>query len=400
MVYDCSIADRTRVRAGLTVASQPIEPEATSPASSATTDETPPGALVSLGNAVPGRWQDRMGLATVTAYFIIAATAWYLLKEFAPLLRPLLLAVFFCYMILPIHHRLARRLPTVASLVFLAGICVALLVGVGLVVVGSVTELSSDMPQLVDRAKRIIDDVSKYAVETLPPWLADAVHEMRSGQVEWKSMAEQAVTAFGSAVAGGLSDAVLVGIYLIFLLLEAGRIPERIRVAFANDQPDRILGVVGNINEAMASYLRVKAKASLVLAIPAGIVLWTFGVKFTPMWTLLTFLLNFIPYLGSIISAGSPILLAYLQMDSLGRPTMMAVLLVSIHLLSAYVVEPAMTGKAIDLSPIVILLSLAFWGLCWGLTGMLLAVPLTVMLRIVLEHLKLTRPFARLMAEE
>lgn len=291
-------------------------------------------------------------------------------------------------------------MPTVASLVFLAGICVALLVGVGLVVVGSVTELSSDMPQLVDRAKRIIDDGSKYAVETLPPWLADAVHEMRSGQVEWKSMAEQAVTAFGSSVAGVLSDTVLVGIYLIFLLLEAGRIPQRIQVAFANDQPDRILGVVGNINEAMASYLRVKAKASLVLAIPAGIVLWTFGVKFTPMWTLLTFLLNFIPYLGSIISAGSPILLAYLQMDSLGRPTMMAVLLVSIHLLSAYVVEPAMTGKAIDLSPIVILLSLAFWGLCWGLTGMLLAVPLTVMLRIVLEHLKLTRPFARLMAEE
>lgn len=378
------------------MASHPTEPAAPS----ATTDETPPGAEVSLGDAAPARWQERMGLATITAYFIIAATSWYLLKEFAPLLRPLMLAVFFCYIILPIHRHLTLRLPVVASLVFLAGLSVGLLVVLGLVVVGSVSELSGDMPQLVDRAKTIIDDVSKYFIENLPPWLADAVREMRSGQPEWKSMAEQAATAFGSAVANMLSEAILVGIYLIFLLLEAGRIPQRIRGAFTGDRPERILAVVGNINDAMANYLRVKAKASLVLAVPAGIVLWMFGVKFTPMWTMLTFLLNFIPYLGSIVSAGCPILLAYLQMASLGRPTLLAVLLIGIHLLSAYVVEPAMTGRAIDLSPIVILLSLAFWGLCWGLTGMLLAVPLTVMLRIILENRALTRPVARLMAEE
>ena len=124
------------------------------------------------------------------------------------------------------------------------------------------------------------------------------------------------------------------------------------------------------------------------------------GVQSALMWGVLTFLLNFIPYLGSVIACSAPILLAFLQMESIGRPTVVAALLISIHALSAYVVEPAMTGKAVDLSPVVILVSLSFWWLCWGFTGMVLAVPLTVLGKIVLENIGFTRPFARLMAED
>jgi AI-2 transport protein TqsA len=211
---------------------------------------------------------------------------------------------------------------------------------------------------------------------------------------------KQAVTALAAAAADALTEAVLVGIYLVFLLVEAGRVPQRIQSAFSDERPDQILAVVGNINDAMASYLRVKIKASLVLAIPATLVLWAFDIRFALMWGILTFLLNFIPYLGSIIACGAPLILAFLQMDSLERPAIAGVLLISIHTLSAYVVEPAMTGKAVGLSPVVILVALSFWGLCWGLIGMLLAVPLTVMVKIVLENVAFTRPFARLMAED
>jgi AI-2 transport protein TqsA len=114
----------------------------------------------------------------------------------------------------------------------------------------------------------------------------------------------------------------------------------------------------------------------------------------------LTFLLNFIPYLGSIVACGAPILLAFLQMDSLERPLAVAGCLIAIHALSAYVIEPTMTGKAVGLRPVIILAALSFWGLCWGLVGMLLAVPLTVMVKIVLENAPLTRPLAKLMGDE
>jgi AI-2 transport protein TqsA len=202
------------------------------------------------------------------------------------------------------------------------------------------------------------------------------------------------------AAADTLTEAVLVGIYLVFLLVEAGRVPRRIQGAFSGGQPERILAVVGNINDAMAGYLRVKVKASLVLAVPATAVLWAFGVKSALMWGILTFFLNFIPYLGSIVSCGAPILLAFLQMDTLGRPAALAVLLIGVHTLSAYAIEPALTGRAVGLSPVVVLVALSFWGLCWGVTGMLLAVPLTVMLKIIMENVAFTRPFAQMMGED
>jgi AI-2 transport protein TqsA len=157
--------------------------------------------------------------------------------------------------------------------------------------------------------------------------------------------------------------------------------------------------VVAQINLAIASYLRVKVLASLILAVPATLILWAFGVKAALLWGVLTFLLNFVPYVGSVVAWTMPTLLAFLQLDPGWQPIAVAALLLADHSLTAYVIEPAMTGKAVDLSPLVILLALAFWGLCWGLEGMLPAVPLTVVLRIVLDHLPATRPVARLMGE-
>jgi AI-2 transport protein TqsA len=113
----------------------------------------------------------------------------------------------------------------------------------------------------------------------------------------------------------------------------------------------------------------------------------------------LTFLLNYIPYLGSVVACALPIVLAFLQLEPGWQPITVAILLIADHVLSGNVVEPALTGKAIGLSPLVIVLALAFWGLCWGVIGMLLAVPLTVVFKIVLEHLPPTRPLALLMGE-
>ena len=104
-------------------------------------------------------------------------------------------------------------------------------------------------------------------------------------------------------------------------------------------------------------------------------------------------------HIGSVIACSSPILFAFLQMDLGWRPVTASVLVLCVHLALAYVIEPTMTGKAVGLSPLIILVSLSFWGLCWGLTGMFLAIPLTVLVKIILENLAITRPIGKLMAE-
>jgi AI-2 transport protein TqsA len=348
----------------------------------------------------PDPWTDRLGLITVALILVIAASGWYLLKELAPVLRPLLLAFFLCYVILPSHYRLSRYIPTAAADVVIAAASAGVLALLVWLLVGSATQLNEEMPQLVKRGESIVNDVEGYVVAHLPRWLANQAEEVMRGQTQLLDWLKQVAASLAASAAGLFSEVVLIGIYLIFLLMEAGRYPRRVQRSFSGEQPERILTVIGNINAAMVGYLHAKVKASLFLAVPATLLLWAFGVKFALMWGVLTFFFSFIPYIGIVLACSGPILLAFLQMDSLGRPALVAGLLIGIHVFASNVVEPSLTGKAVGLSPLVVLVMLVFWGLCWGLTGMILAVPLTVMIKIVLEHRPFTRPFARLIGEE
>ena len=112
---------------------------------------------------------------------------------------------------------------------------------------------------------------------------------------------------------------------------------------------------------------------------------------------MLTFLCNFIPYIGSVISYTLPVGFAFLWFGPTWQPVAAAVLLLACQVLSASVVEPMIIGNAVGVSPLVIVGSLAFWGLMWGIPGMFLAVPLTVVAILVMDHFDQTRPIARLL---
>jgi len=99
------------------------------------------------------------------------------------------------------------------------------------------------------------------------------------------------------------------------------------------------------------------------------------------------------------VAVSFPVLLAFLDLDPFWKPCVVTPALVLIQEVAGYVIEPILMGKAVDLSPLATLLCLAFWSLCWGLTGMLLAVPLTATLKIIWENVPYTRPLAALIAE-
>ena len=183
-------------------------------------------------------------------------------------------------------------------------------------------------------------------------------------------------------------------------MLEAHRFPERVRTGFTQERADHVLAIIGSINRAMASYLRAKVLSSLAMALPVVAILWSFGVSFPGTWGVLAFIGNFIPYVGSVIALAFPVLLAVLELEPPWRPLAVLALLVLTHSVTNNFIEPRMTAHAVDLSPLMVLVALAFWGLCWGVVGMVLAVPLTVMVKIVCENVPLTRPLARLMAGE
>jgi AI-2 transport protein TqsA len=337
-------------------------------------------------------------LLVVAGYLVVAATSWYLLREFALLLRPLFLAVFLCYIIVPVHLYLKQRIPLALSMMVLVGVPVGLLYLLALMVHASVVEFEDEMPRLIERVESMTLGTRDFADRNLP-WLFDTELDVAKGREQrTKWLRDMTATAVNIA-ADTLVEALVVGVYLLFLLLEAGRFQGRVRYAFDSEQAQHILTVFGNVNRAIASYVRLKAIASLYLAVSVTVVLWICGVKFALLWGVLTFMCNFIPYLGSIIAVSTPLVFAFVWLEPGWRPIATAVGVITIHLVMTYLVEPRMVGRGVGLSPLVILIALTFWGQCWGFIGMFLAIPLTVMLKIILQNMAFTRSIANMLGD-
>ncbi len=337
--------------------------------------------------------------ATAAALFI-AVASWYLLKELAPLLRPLVLAVFLAYRILPAHQALRRRVHARFAGPLLALLMATALVGLALLIYSNLVDLNAELPQLVERGRRLTERILAWVSAHLPTWALNAMPDPARAEAEATERLKAVTSYMVSAASSFLGEAILVSFYLIFLLFEVRRLPARVRSGFSADQADRLLAMAGSINHAVSSYIRAKALASFITALPVFVVLAAFGVSFPGMWGVVAFIGNFIPYVGSLIALALPVLLAFLELEPVSRPlTILALLVVSQFVINNFV-EPSLTARAVDLSPLVVLIALTFWGLCWGVVGMVLAVPLTVVLKIVWETIPLTRPLARLMTEE
>jgi AI-2 transport protein TqsA len=342
------------------------------------------------------------GLETlrIAAWIVVTvAGSWWFLGQLASVMRPLLLAVFLAYVLMPFHNRLRRNLPDAFALISLAGLSALVLLGLAFLLYTSLLGLKDDLPQLRASATKLQADSLAFAKQYLPErFTASLEQNSELGSVVEPWITTVTVQAVNIA-AGGLVEAATAGLFLAFLLLESAKFPERVRAAYPSARADNILRIAERINGAIIQYMRAKVWASLALALPVGILLTVFGVKYAFLWALVTFLCNFIPYIGTVIAYSLPTAFAVLQFGFGTNAAIVAGGLLAIHTLTSTLVEPMMLGKAIGISPLVILAALAIWGLLWGLPGMFLAVPLTVVLKIVFENIDVTRPVARLLSD-
>ncbi len=343
----------------------------------------------------PPKWRGPDTLRTVVLVLVGAAATWYLLLQLASVLRPLLVAVFLAYVLMPYHSRLRKHVGTLASIILLAGGTASVLVVLAFVTSASVLALHDDMPRLEKRADELVTELER-AVVTKAPW-ASPVETGKPIQAQTSEQIKFVVRVILNVAATAIIEACVIALYLLFLLLEGTRFPDRVRRAYAPARAEEILDVAGQVNSAVISYLKAKVKASLFLAVPVGFVLWAVGVKFALLWAVLTFLCNFIPYIGTVVAYSLPVGFAFLWFGLTWEPFAAAGLLLVCHGVSSSVAEPMIIGNAVGVSPLVLLGSLAFWGLLWGVWGMFLAVPLTAVMILVMGHFDQTRALAKLL---
>lgn len=209
------------------------------------------------------------------------------------------------------------------------------------------------------------------------------------------------LSGFAGAVATFAGSMTMVLIYLLFMFLESKNFKKKLSsVVEKLPNNKEIREVFLEINSDINEYLGIKFMSSLITGVLSYIVLSVIGVDFATFWALLIFLLNFIPTVGSIVATIFPTLITLVQFSSIYPFIIVAVMLITIQITIGTILEPRFMGKSLNLSPLVILLSLALWGKIWGVLGMFISVPIMVSINIVLAKFPATKPIAVLLSSD
>lgn len=301
------------------------------------------------------------------------------LRTAAVFFLPLLLALFLTILALPLFSWLRRhRMPAGLAISLTMLVVVAVLGVVGLVLSLSIEDLTEKLPeyelQVREAASRTIDWLESHRVEV--------PDEITTELLDLRAVANLVGSTF-RGVATALSSFLLILLMMVFMLWEAVILPGKLRVAERAGPVDleRWLPIVSRVQR----YLLLKTAVSLATGLAVSLLVWLVGLDFALFWGFLAFVLNYIPNVGSILAALPALLLSAVQLGG-PRTLVLAAGYLAINMVLGNLVEPAVMGRGLRMSPLAIFLALIFWGWVWGPLGMILSVPLTVSLKILFEN--------------
>ncbi len=201
-------------------------------------------------------------------------------------------------------------------------------------------------------------------------------------------------------LSGALGNLIMIILYAVFILTEETSLKNKIKKMFSNEHEySRVSAILNRINDSSADYIRLKTYVSLLTGLVGYVLLALIGVEAAFFWAFLMFALNYIPTIGSLIATVFPAVFSLMQFGDLN---VFLVILIGVGVaewLIGNVIEPRIMGKSLNLSPLVTILALVVWGQIWGITGMLLSTPITVVMVIVCSQFESTRGVAILLSE-
>lgn len=304
-----------------------------------------------------------------------------------PVMIPFILALFFSLMLTPLIDAQKKYLkfPKILALVTTLALGILILVVFWLVITSSISQIAQNIAQYQQKIELFLNKIiamihlEKFGInikQLTAPFL--------------KNMGENAgvmIRTVINAILGIFSQGFLVLIFLVFLLLGKAK-------SAKTTNRDWLEG-----ERRIKRYIATKFLTSASTGVLVGIVLHILQVDMATLFGLFAFILNFIPSIGSIIATLLPLPVVLASPDLSATSATLAIAIPgTIQFVIGNILEPQVIGDLLDLHPISVLMALIFWGMIWGIVGMFLAVPLTVIMQIIFSRIELTAPIAGLLA--
>jgi predicted PurR-regulated permease PerM len=330
-----------------------------------------------------------LGVVALTVYVLIIGRSF---------LQPLVVAVMLWYLIITLQQtimatrRLGIRLPYgPAMLLAIAGVVGGIWLLVELIN-SSVNQLIASAPQYQERFQELV----RQGVKLMQLPQENPV-EALFGRVSIPQMIQTLTLALGG-LAGDLG---LILIYTAFLLLEHRTFSRKLEaMAKSETQHTQVRSAFVEISHDIKTYVRIKTALGLITALLCYAIMKAIGLQLSEFWAVVIFISYFIPTVGAIISVLGPTLLLVIQFTDAALIISVSAAILVIQVAMNNAVEPRLVGRSLNLSSLVIIVSLVFWGLVWGVLGMFLCVPFMVIINIVLARFEATRPIAVLLSAD
>lgn len=338
--------------------------------------------------------------ATNFFLLILALLAFGAILRFAQsVFIPLLIAFLLTYVMDPLLLTLRRVLPMWLASAVTALVFLGVLTGFGILAWVNIAALGRGLP--------LYQDALLQLARNFGGWLQATVGAPLDIELDLASLAELGAVSIPSFMLSTARSTVGVAllclmVYLFAVLFLAGKhyFPRKLARAFPRarrGQQNKVLVILGHIDASLRRFIAVKTLISLAVGTGTGVVAALFGVAFPVAWGLLTFLLNYIPTVGSTVAVVGLSVFALAQFGAWGPALGVFLCALILQGVTGMVAEPALIGDALNLSLLVVFISLLFWGWLWGAAGVLLAVPMTVSIKVILENVPLTARLATLL---
>ena len=332
---------------------------------------------------------DRHRIAVTLLSILTVVAVGFVLKQAQSVVLPLIIAWLLSYILSPAvtfmaRHKVPRALAVFLVIMFLFGVCY----GGGVFLHGRISALAAAFPKYQESFTELMNVLEKRFNVAYNP-LTD---------VNWGKLIGGYLVTLSGSLFSFFSKLVLVIIFLIFIFAGQPYFKFKLRKALSSEYADHMATMVTSISSQISHYLSVQ----FLVSAATGSIVWgaltLIGVDFAITWGALAFFLNFIPTVGSILASIPPILIAFIQYyPSVWPGVVTLVAIVSIQLIIGNGISPKIMGDRLNLSPVVVLLSLLFWGWLWGVVGALLAIPITAAIKIVCENFSELRPISIMM---
>ena len=331
--------------------------------------------------------------------FIVFVIILLILKELKNIFIPLFMSLLLYFLFNGVVKKLNKKVPKTIVLSFLLIFIFIVFYFFGVLIIAGVTSFIDKFPAYSDKIIEMIKNL--FAQLKIP--ISEVDNYINNfdwtNSINTSYITSLVSSTFGS-IASYVGNLILVLLFLMFMLAGRSSLMGRVNKAFTEKKADDIKFIINSIENQVQHYLLIKIFVSFITALIGGIIIFLGQLDFIIFSAILIFLLNFIPNVGSFIATLFPILIGLIKYGFSIRVVLVALGLILTQFIIGNIVEPKITGKNLNLSPIVILISLIFWGWTWGIVGMILAVPLTSALKIIFEHIDVLKPIANLISAE